>query len=200
MAQRENGENRRKALLTERRATTSVGPRINSSDNKQLEYPHERLVCAADRRADICRLRDRGARDCALDRIVALMGLRRAYVSPYPELDRFLFAYVGKEAGGAPLSVLSALARLGLDAREEAARLSGLTKEAAADQLARMIGQLPERGWTLSEARTIAGELIDQLPAATLRPTVRAIWVRKLRAGLSLRLFDLWHDRPRGNR
>jgi hypothetical protein len=66
-----------------------------------------------------------------------------------PEFDSFLFAAVGEERDGIPLSVLSALSRLGLDPRDEAARLSHLTKEAAADQLARMlalIGGTQDRG------------------------------------------------------
>jgi hypothetical protein len=63
------------------------------------------------------------------------MPLRRAYAPVHPEFDRFLFASVGEEVEGAPLSVLSALSRLDLDPRDEAARLSHLTKEAAAEQL-----------------------------------------------------------------
>ena len=63
------------------------------------------------------------------------MSLRRAYAPMLPEFDSFLFAPVGEEVDGVPLSVLSALSRLGLDPRHEAARLSHLTKEAAADQL-----------------------------------------------------------------
>ena len=42
------------------------------------------------------------------------------------------------------MSVLSALSRLDLDPRDEAARLSRLTKEAAADQLANMIARLSD--------------------------------------------------------
>jgi hypothetical protein len=60
--------------------------------------------------------------------------LRVAYAPLRPEFDHFLFAPVGEEVDGVPLSVLSALSRLGLDPREEAARLSHLTEEAAADQ------------------------------------------------------------------
>jgi hypothetical protein len=77
------------------------------------------------------------------------MTLRRAFAPMLPEFDSFLFATVGEEVDGAPLSVLSALSRLGLDPRDEAARLSRLTKEAAADQLARMIARLSDRRWTL---------------------------------------------------
>jgi hypothetical protein len=52
------------------------------------------------------------------------MALRNVYVPVLPEMDAFLFASVGEEEKGIPLSVLSALARLGLDPRNEAARLS----------------------------------------------------------------------------
>ncbi len=94
------------------------------------------------------------------------MTLRRAYAPMLPEFDAFLFASVGEEVNGVPLSVLSALSRLGLDPRDEAARLAHLTKEAAADQLARMIARLSDRRWSLSEARRIASELIERLPLA----------------------------------
>ena len=94
------------------------------------------------------------------------MPLRRAHAPMLPEFDRFLFASVGEEIDGVPLSVLSALSRLGLDPRDEAARLSHLTKDAAAEQLAKMIARLSDRRWTLSEARRIAGGLIERLPPA----------------------------------
>ena len=95
------------------------------------------------------------------------MPLRRAFAPMLPEFDSFLFAAVGEERDGIPLSVLSALSRLGLDPRDEAARLSHLTKEAAADQLARMIARLSDRRWPLSEARRIAGGLIERLPTSS---------------------------------
>src|SRR5271155_3425458 len=92
------------------------------------------------------------------------MTLRHAYAPILPEFDAFLFASVGEEVDGAPLSVLSALSRLDLDPRDEAARLARLTKEAAADQLARMIARLSDRRWSAAEARRIAGGLIERLP------------------------------------
>jgi hypothetical protein len=95
------------------------------------------------------------------------MPLRRAYAPTLPEFDSFLFATVGEEIDGVPLSVLSALSRLDLDPRDEAARLSHLSKEAAVDQLARMIARLADRRWTVSEAHRIAGRLIERLPTST---------------------------------
>jgi hypothetical protein len=95
------------------------------------------------------------------------MPLRRAYAPVMPELDSFLFASVGEEIDGVPLSVLSALTRLGFDPRDEAARLSDLTREAATEQLARTIARLSDRQWTVAEARKIARGLAERLPAAT---------------------------------
>ena len=109
------------------------------------------------------------------------MALRHAYAPMLPEFDPFLFASVGEEVDGVPLSVLSALTRLGLDPRDEAARLSHLTKDAAADQLARMIAWLSDQRWTLSEARRIAGRLIE--PPADLYHRRRARSVRNWRCG-----------------
>jgi len=97
------------------------------------------------------------------------MALRQAYAPAYPELDPFLYSAVGDEVDGVPLSVLSALARLGLDPRDEAIRLSHLTKDAAIDQLARLIAQLPERCWPMSEVQPIASRLIDLLPRGAVR-------------------------------
>ena len=94
------------------------------------------------------------------------MTLPRAYAPMLPEFDAFLFASVGEEVDGAPLSVLSVLARLGLDPRDEATRLARLTREAAADQLARMIAGLYAQRWSASEAWRIASGLVERLPIA----------------------------------
>jgi hypothetical protein len=93
------------------------------------------------------------------------MALHSAYAPVLPEMDPFLFADVGEEVDGIPLSVLSALARLGLDPRTEAARLSHLTSKTAASQLARLFARLPDRPWTPPEIRRIASKLVELLPA-----------------------------------
>ena len=94
------------------------------------------------------------------------MTLPRAYAPTLPEFDAFLFASVGEEVDGAPLSVLSVLARLGLDPRDEATRLARLTREAAADQLARMIAGLYAQRWSAPEVGRIASGLVERLPIA----------------------------------
>lgn len=90
--------------------------------------------------------------------------LRRPFRPLRPELDKFLLAAVGPEVDGLPLSAISALARLGLDPREEAGRLSSLSAREAAEQLARLIVELPEQPRSLQEARVIAKGLVDLLP------------------------------------
>jgi len=61
----------------------------------------------------------------------------------HSDLNDFLFASVGEEQNGMPLSVISALTRLGVDPWKEAARLAALPKAVAAEALAPMIARLP---------------------------------------------------------
>lgn len=92
------------------------------------------------------------------------MALHPKYSLGHSQFNDFLFAYVGEEKSGAPLTVLSALARLGLDPWAEAARLSDLTRDVAASALAATIAGLPEGNWKPSDSRSIAGRLVDHLP------------------------------------
>jgi hypothetical protein len=92
------------------------------------------------------------------------MTLRGSFRPLRPDLDRFLFAAVGEEIDGIPLSVISALTRLGLDPWQEAGRLSSLNNREAVEQLARLIAELPGLFRPLDEAREIADRLIQLLP------------------------------------
>lgn len=92
------------------------------------------------------------------------MAWRPKYSLIHSEFNDFLFALVGEEKSGMQLTVLSALARLGLDPWREAARLSGLTKEAATSALTAAISVLPEGDWRKSNSRSIAVRLVDRLP------------------------------------
>jgi hypothetical protein len=92
------------------------------------------------------------------------MPLRPEYSLGHSEYNAFLFASVGEEKSGLQLTVLTALTHLGFNAWDEAARLSGLAKDAAAGELATTIGRLPERDWKASEAEAIAARLVTFLP------------------------------------
>jgi hypothetical protein len=92
------------------------------------------------------------------------MALRSEYSLAHSEFNEFLFAFVGEEKSGIQLTVLSALARLGFDPWAEAARLSGLSKEAATSALSIAIAKLPEGDWKASESQSIALRLVNCLP------------------------------------
>ena len=92
------------------------------------------------------------------------MALRPEYSLGHSEFNEFLFAFVGEEKSGQKVTVLSALARLGLDPWGEAARLSELPKEAATHALAAAIGALPGGDWKVSDLESIAVRLVNCLP------------------------------------
>ena len=92
------------------------------------------------------------------------MTLRASYTTLSPEFDNFLCAPIGEEGNGMSLSVMSALTRLNLDPWREAARLSKLSREKAAEALAPIIAQLPAGGWTAVDIPAIALRLVDFLP------------------------------------
>ena len=92
------------------------------------------------------------------------MALRRLYAPFRPDLNKFLFAAVGEERNGIPLSMMSALAQLDLDPWEEAGRLSNLAKQEAIERLTGLILRLPGMRRPSSEAQQIAAELVDALP------------------------------------
>ena len=122
------------------------------------------------------------------------MTLRGSFRPLRPDLDRYLFATVGDEIDGVPLSVISALTRLGLDPWQEAERLSSLSNREAVEQLARLIVELPGLFRPLAEAREIADRLIQLLPRhATDRGPSLQVQIRPcyLRPSLST-TFQLW--------
>jgi hypothetical protein len=80
-------------------------------------------------------------------------------------LNAFLFAEVGTELNGSPLTILSVLARLGQDPWAEAAKWAKLPKAATIDRLAQSILQMPLSPQALVEARNTASRLILLLPS-----------------------------------
>jgi hypothetical protein len=90
--------------------------------------------------------------------------LRPAFSLINSEFNDFLFASIGDEKNGMPLSVMSALTRLDVDPWEQAAQLSALPRGLAASTLAPMIARLPTGNWGASDAKSIAARLVRLLP------------------------------------
>jgi hypothetical protein len=88
------------------------------------------------------------------------------------EFDDFLYAPVDEGNNGTFLSVISALARLGIDPWQEAASLARMSREKATQRLASLIGSLPEGLLAHLDSGTVAARLIALLPHAPSFTTV----------------------------
>jgi hypothetical protein len=87
-----------------------------------------------------------------------------ATAPPATEFNDFLFASIGEDSNGMPVSVLSGLARLDMDPWQEAAQLAQSPRETATQRLASLIGALRERESAYPDPPTIATRLIALLP------------------------------------
>ncbi len=96
------------------------------------------------------------------------------------DFDAFLLAPIGKDASGMPVSLLTALARLDIDAWEEAANLARQPSESATETLASLLTSLPN-GPEPGEALRVATRLIALLHEAAA-PRVRSAEAPPLRA------------------
>ncbi len=81
-----------------------------------------------------------------------------------PQFDGFLFAEVGEDRNGMRVSVLSALARLGVDPWQEARELAGLPEDSARERLDALIAKLPGVPSLILDHRAIAERLVALLP------------------------------------
>jgi hypothetical protein len=97
-----------------------------------------------------------GARQSTLPRAFSLLD---------SEFNAFLFAPIGEEENHASLTVLSALSRQGIDPWKQAAGLSRLPREAAAQRLDTIIESLPDGNWSKAESAAIAARLVALLPS-----------------------------------
>jgi hypothetical protein len=130
--------------------------------------------------------------------VTAKMALPERFSLLHSELNGFLFATMGTEDNGAPLSVLSGLTRLGIDPWAGGARLAKLPKEAAARALTPLIALFPKnrseshvRELALYLAGLLPRKGTPILPAPALSAVVRktrwpAIWLFWLGVALLL--------------
>lgn len=81
-----------------------------------------------------------------------------------PEFDRFLHASVGEDRNGYAVTVLSALARLGLDPWEETAELIALRRDDARARLAALLARFRDVTALASDHGRVARDLSQLLP------------------------------------
>jgi len=90
------------------------------------------------------------------------------------EFNPFLFAMVGTDRRGGQLSVISALARLDLDAWAEAAALARLPRDAAVVKLSGILLKYSEIPQMAEGATVAAARLVALLPGRTSSTAVKA--------------------------
>ena len=83
---------------------------------------------------------------------------------PGSEFDRFLFACIGEDRNGLPLSVVSLLGRMNLDPWEEAAQLAAMPAEAAATRFTHSLDTLEDPVLRLASSQTLVLRLLALLP------------------------------------
>ena len=81
-----------------------------------------------------------------------------------PEFERFLYASVGEDRNGFAVTVLSALARLGLDPWKETAELVALGRDAARARLGILLARSRDVPALASDCGRVARDLSQLLP------------------------------------
>lgn len=102
------------------------------------------------------------------------MTVRSDYSLSRARYAHFLFTVVGSEGRGAgnsgeDITVLSALARVGIDPWQEAARLAVLPRAEAAESLAATFLNLPDTRWAAGDATGAARGIVSMLPEPSRR-------------------------------
>ena len=97
------------------------------------------------------------------------MGLRAEFALHHSGLEAFLAAPLWEEDNGSTLSVLSALARLGMDPWKQAALLAEKPKEGAAETLAKILSRLPKNGREEPKYLELSERAVELLPAQAVK-------------------------------
>jgi hypothetical protein len=95
--------------------------------------------------------------------------------------DDFLFSEVGEQENGMSMSMVSALARLGLDPWEEARRLAALPVDSAIAAVTALIARVPDLIYRGSNSPELAARLVPLLarsapPQRERRPVAPLAW------------------------
>ena len=90
-----------------------------------------------------------------------------------PEFERFLYASVGEDRNGSVVTVLSTLARLGLDPWQEASELVTLGRDAARSRLETLLARFRDVPTLTSDHERIARDLSELLPGPSSAQTLR---------------------------
>lgn len=95
-------------------------------------------------------------------------------LNPHPlEFERFVYAAVGEDRNGYVVTVLSTLARLGLDPWKETAELVALGRDAAPSRLGKLLARFPDVPTLEIDHRRVARDLSQLLPDSSTPSTLK---------------------------
>jgi hypothetical protein len=98
--------------------------------------------------------------------------MRDGFNMHHSDLQEFLLAPIWDEKNGVPLSILSALARLGMDPWGEAARLANMPRSGAALALAAILARLPRNDPGQPDYARLSQDLVQFLPEGGSTPAI----------------------------
>jgi len=91
------------------------------------------------------------------------------------DLDGFLFAPIADDANGMPLTMISALGRLGIDPWAEAADIHALSRESATEKVTSLLSAVPHGPAPGAETATLAARLVELLHSKPGNGAVAAV-------------------------
>lgn len=97
---------------------------------------------------------------------MAISNLRQ---SAGPNFERFLYAFVGVDRSGSKVTVVSTLARLGLDPWKEASDLAAGSEGAGTKRLSKLLSEFRDVPLLMGNHEATARSLISLLPKRAVR-------------------------------
>ena len=97
------------------------------------------------------------------------MAVSDHHTSEGPDLDRFLYAFVGVDRSGSEVTVVSTLARLGLDPWMEASDLAAASEGAGTKRLSKLLSQFRDVPLLMGDHEATARSLVSLLPKRPVR-------------------------------
>ena len=88
------------------------------------------------------------------------------------DLDAFLYAPIADDPNGMPLTMISALGRLGVDPWAEAADIHALSRESATEKVTSLLSAVPHGPSPGADTATLAARLVELLHS---KPRVGAV-------------------------
>jgi hypothetical protein len=86
-----------------------------------------------------------------------------------PDLDRFLYSFVGVDRSGSKVTVVSTLARLGLDPWKESSDLAAASEGAGTKRLSKLLSEFRDVPLLMGDHEATARSLISLLPKRAVR-------------------------------